>query len=212
MKLAFQNELEGKIRFRVVEAEGITVRSEAPGLWEKIEALSAEYRSRFAGFMPGAIPEIGPARKLYRDCGVDPTRRRPASEALLRRILKGKPLYRINNAVDVCNYCSLVTFLPIGMYDLDSVRGNAVTIRTGRDDETYRGLGKDTVTLHGQIVLADEDGPFGHPSGDSFRTRVTDATTRLLWILMAPGDFDAPRLEEYASMSGDWIEKTCMQK
>jgi DNA/RNA-binding domain of Phe-tRNA-synthetase-like protein len=208
MNLTLSPELEGKLRYAAFTAKGVKIEKDAPALWREIDAFSEECRIRFEGRKPGQIEPLNPARELYRACGVDPTRRRPASEALLRRVLKGKPLYRINNAVDCCNYCSLRSGLPIGMYDAASLEGDRVTIRLGRGGESYKGLGKDAVTLHGQILLADGTGPFGHPSGDSFRTRVRDDTTELLWVLFAPATYDPDVLREHLEFSMEWLTKT----
>ena len=74
--------------------------------------------------------ESAAVRAMYRRTGLDPTKRRPSSEALLRRVRKGEGLPRINTLVDVCNWCSLEFQLPYGLYDLDRVDGE-VTLRLG---------------------------------------------------------------------------------
>ncbi|HEV8396016.1 MAG TPA: phenylalanine--tRNA ligase beta subunit-related protein, partial [Vicinamibacterales bacterium] len=51
--------------------------------------------------------EVAAVRTMYKRVGLDPTKTRPSSEALLRRVRKGDPLPRINTLVDVCNWCSL---------------------------------------------------------------------------------------------------------
>lgn len=129
-------------------------------------------------------------RAMYRRFGVDPTRTRPSSEALLRRVRKGDRLPRINSLVDVVNWCSLESQLPFGLYDLAHVRGG-VTIRLGRPGESYAGIRKDEVHLDGRLVVADDVGPFGNPTSDSARTMVTPATTRALVVIFAPAEVPA---------------------
>lgn len=124
-------------------------------------------------------------RTMYKQVGIDPTKTRPSSEALLRRVRKGDALPRINSLVDVINWCSLESQLPFGLYDLDHVRGD-VTLRLGRDSEEYPGIRKDVVHVAGRLVLADADGPFGNPTSDSARTMVTPATVRALVVIFAP--------------------------
>jgi DNA/RNA-binding domain of Phe-tRNA-synthetase-like protein len=128
---------------------------------------------------------IAAVRSMYRRFGVDPTKTRPSSEALLRRVRKGGELPRINSLVDIINWCSLESQLPFGLYDVGHVRG-AVTVRLGRDCEEYAGIRKDTVHLAGRLTVADEDGPFGNPTSDSARTMVTPATTEALVVIFAP--------------------------
>src|SRR5688500_19760136 len=80
-------------------------------------------------------------RAMYRRFGVDPTKTRPSSEALLRRVRKGDAPPRINNVVDVCNWCSLEFQVPYGLYDLSRVEG-AVVLRAGRPGESYAEIGR----------------------------------------------------------------------
>jgi DNA/RNA-binding domain of Phe-tRNA-synthetase-like protein len=122
---------------------------------------------------------------MYKRVGIDPTKTRPSSEALLRRVRKGDELPRINSLVDVINWCSLESQLPFGLYDLNHVRGD-VTLRLGREGEEYAGIRKDVVHVGGRLTLADADGPFGNPTSDSARTMVTTATSRALVVIFAP--------------------------
>jgi DNA/RNA-binding domain of Phe-tRNA-synthetase-like protein len=130
-------------------------------------------------------PERLAVRAMYRRTGLDPTRRRPSSEALLRRVCRGEALPRINTMVDVCNWCSVELQMPYGLYDLDRIEG-AIDLRRGGPGEEYAGIRKDVVHLEGRMTLADRLGPFGNPSSDSARTMVTTATTRALAVIFAP--------------------------
>ena len=139
--------------------------------------------------------EASAVRTMYKRVGLDPTKTRPSSEALLRRVRKGDPLPRINSMVDVCNWCSLEFQLPYGLYDLAHVEGDAIEMRLGRDDESYAGIRKDAVHVAGRICLADARGPFGNPTSDSARTMVTRGTTRARVVVFAPHACDRARLE-----------------
>lgn len=129
--------------------------------------------------------DTGPARQLYRSFGIDPTKTRPSSEALLRRVRRGDRLPRINTLVDICNWCSLEAQLPYGLYDLDQVEP-PVCARRGRPGEAYPGIRKDEVHLDGRLTLADVRGPFGNPTSDSARTMVTTSARRLLVVVFGP--------------------------
>jgi DNA/RNA-binding domain of Phe-tRNA-synthetase-like protein len=133
----------------------------------------------------GHMPDIAPARQLYRHFGIDPTRYRPSSEALLRRVLRGERLPRVNSLVDVANVVSLRLQVPIGLYDLAHVRGS-LTLRLGREGESYAGIRKEQVNVAGRICVADDAGPCGNPSADSGRTMITTATERAAWIFFLP--------------------------
>jgi DNA/RNA-binding domain of Phe-tRNA-synthetase-like protein len=124
-------------------------------------------------------------RSIYKRVGLDPTKHRPSSEALLRRVMRGESLPRVNSLVDVINWCSVESQLPFGLYDASRIVG-PVVLRLGRAGESYPGIRKDEVHVEGRLVLSDDEGPFGNPSSDSERTKVTEATARALVVVFAP--------------------------
>jgi DNA/RNA-binding domain of Phe-tRNA-synthetase-like protein len=200
--LRLDRSLTNRVRVAVLSADGIVVRPEDQRVWDEVERVAAAYRARWAGKAPGEIPELQPARELYRRTGEDPTKLRPSSEALLRRILRGEALYRINSLVDTCNLCSIEFLLPIGLYDRDRIRGE-VTARLGRAGESYESLGKGLYVVEGRPALFDEEGPFGSPTNDSRRTAITEATTRCLMVIFAPASYAPGRLAAHAEHAAD---------
>lgn len=178
---------------------------EAPEVWAEIERVAATYRRRFAGKAPAEIAELQPARELYRRTGEDPTKLRPSSEALLRRVLRGEALYHINTLVDTCNLCSLEFLLPIGLYDLDQVAGE-VMVRIGRAGEAYESLGKGVYSVEGRLALFDALGPFGSPTNDSRRTAIADATSRCLMMIFAPRTYPREQLASHTDHAARRIE------
>jgi DNA/RNA-binding domain of Phe-tRNA-synthetase-like protein len=143
------------------------------------------------------------ARELYRRFGTDPTRMRPSSEALLRRMKKGEPLPRINSLVDVANAQSVQLQVPVGLYDLGSVKGEELVIRLGAEGESYDGIGKERVNVAGRICVADGEGPIGNPSADSARTMITTDTESAAWIYFLPvRDDDIDRTAELVAVFG----------
>jgi DNA/RNA-binding domain of Phe-tRNA-synthetase-like protein len=139
----------------------------------------------------GAVGDVGRARAMYRSFGIDPTRVRPSSEALLRRLKKGEPLPRINSLVDVANAMSVQLQVPVGLYDLDKVRGGELVLRLGREGEGYTGIGKEHVNVGGRPCVADAEGPCGNPTSDSARTMITTETERAAWIYFLSVDDEA---------------------
>ena len=157
--------------------------------------LNAPLAAAEAAVRTNPPAEVTSVRTMYKRVGLDPTKTRPSSEALLRRVRKGDTLPRINSMVDVCNWCSLEFQLPYGLYDADKIEGD-VELRLGADGESYAGIRKDDVHVGGRITLADRVGPFGNPTSDSARTMVTTATTRGLLVVFAPRDVDERRLAQ----------------
>ncbi len=178
----------------VVVMAPVTV-GDGQGAADEAVALGPGLRERFDGMLPSEIPGLTEARTLYKSFGMDPSRHRPSSEALLRRVLKGQELYRLNNVVDSCNLASLSMLLPIGMYDLELVEGD-VTLRTGQPGEGYPGIRKGLVNLQDRLGLFDAAGPFGSPTSDSARTCVRETTGSILAVIMATAAYPAGLMEE----------------
>jgi DNA/RNA-binding domain of Phe-tRNA-synthetase-like protein len=150
--------------------------------------------------------ETTAVRTMYKRVGIDPTKTRPSSEALLRRVRKGDTLPRINSMVDVCNWCSFEFQLPYGLYDAAQIQGD-VTLRIGREGESYPGIRKDDVHVGGRIALVDTIGPFGNPTSDSARTMVTTATTRGLLVVFAPREVDARQLTRVLDVTSERMQQ-----
>ena len=149
---------------------------------EPREDFELEVKRTMQAVRTGDVGDPTPARALYRRFGIDPTRVRPSSEALLRRLKKGEPLPRINSLVDVANALSVQLQVPVGLYDLGRVRGDELVVRLGAEGESYTGIGKEHVNVAGRICVADAEGPCGNPSSDSARTMITTDTERAAWI------------------------------
>ena len=73
------------------------------GLWREINTLCEEYKQRFDTTSIKLLPGVEATRRVYRACGKDPSRYRPSSEALIRRVVQGKDLYQIDTLVDLIN-------------------------------------------------------------------------------------------------------------
>lgn len=175
--------------------EDLLVKADDPALKLAIESLSEEYRAKFAGLEIGQVPGIAEVRASYKALGIDPTKTRPSSEALLRRVLKGQGLYTVNTLVDALNLCSLRYLVPFGLYDLVNVKP-PVAVRVGGEGEGYEGIRKDRVNVAGRACLVDAEGPFGNPTSDSDRTKITLATTRALVVPFLPVSLNESRVKE----------------
>jgi DNA/RNA-binding domain of Phe-tRNA-synthetase-like protein len=131
-------------------------------------------------------PQIRATRAAYKALGKDPARYRGSAEALLRRVIAGKSLPRINAVVDIINLVSVESRLPIGLYDLTRVQGD-IAFRAGRAGETYKGIGKYDLNLEDLPVFCDALGPHGSPTSDSERTMVTNDTKHVLAVIISFG-------------------------
>ncbi|MED4876868.1 phenylalanine--tRNA ligase beta subunit-related protein [Anoxybacillus geothermalis] len=128
------------------------------------------------------IPELAEWRRAFKQIGTDPSRYRPSSESLYRRIQKKNFIPSIHSAVDVNNFFSLYYKIPLGIYDLDRIEGT-VAITIGTEQDEYIALNGRPVNFADKLVSKDERGPFGSPIVDSERTAVTRETKNALQIV-----------------------------
>jgi DNA/RNA-binding domain of Phe-tRNA-synthetase-like protein len=175
------------------------------------EGLDQELRSCEEKILKLAEPKavlesaaITATRAAYKALGKDPARYRGSAEALLRRVIAGKGLPRINNVVDVINSVSVLSRLPVGLYDLAHVEGD-ILFRAGRAGETYKGIGKYDLNLEGLPVFCDALGPHGSPTSDSERTMVTETTKKIILILVSFGGADG--LERWAERASEQLKQ-----
>lgn len=162
---------------------------------ERLESFKVEvYRRIRESRSPESLRD-DPLFRAYRDffwsLGIDPTKTRPASEALVRRIVQGRDLPRINTLVDSYNVASALSGIPIAAFDADRLSGEELRMRFSVPGEGFVGIGMDTPReLTGrEIVMEDGEGPVAiYPYRDADRTKVTDSTRRVILVVCgAPG-------------------------
>lgn len=167
-------------------------------LWQKIE--SARDMKNFLSIDSiKSWKPIAATRRVYKACGKDPSRYRPAAEALLRRLLQGKELYKVDTLVDLLNYASITTGYSLGGFDTSKFVGDILTLGIGRHDEPYVGIGRGTLNIEGLPVYRDALGGVGTPTSDSERTKIDLSTTRLT-VLINGYDGDSIALEHCATL------------
>ncbi|ASJ52178.1 hypothetical protein BP422_00665 [Brevibacillus formosus] len=140
-------------------------------------------------------------RACFKQVGIDPSRYRPSSEALLRRLLQGNPFFWINSAVDVNNFFSVLHALPFGIYDVNHLTGD-ITCRLGHPADAYEGLNGREVNMEGKLLLADANGAFGSPIVDSKRSCVTEKSSTLLQVIFFHEKMEQSKKEEIVGSVG----------
>ncbi len=165
-----------------LEAE-VTNSPYAEGLWQEINTQGEHYRQTLTTESLKEMPAIAATRRVYRACGKDPSRYRPSSEALIRRMLQGKQLYQIDTIVDLCNLASIIYGYSIGAFDAGKFVGDTLTLGIGREGEPYEGIGRGMINIAGLPVYRDAVGGVGTPTSDNERTKVGLQTRRLLMLV-----------------------------
>lgn len=184
VKAACPSLVLGLVEARVVNG------SDDPALGAALDACAAAVTRDMVIEDIAKLPAVQALRRGYRALGKDPTRYRGSQEALMRRVLRGLGLYRINTVVDLMNLVSIESRQSLGVYDRDKIVGDAIVMRVATTGEAYKGIGKDVLNLEGLPVYVDAQGPFGSPTSDSQRAMVTVETTRILLVVTAFGGGD----------------------
>lgn len=184
-------------------------------LWKEIDTLACSLRSRLNTESLKQISGISATRRVYKACGKDPSRYRPAAEALIRRILQEKDLYRIDTLVDLINLASITYGYSIGGFDADKFSGDTLTLGIGRRGEPYEGIGRGMLNIEGLPVYRDSTGGVGTPTSDNERTKITIGTTHVLILIngydgneadvRANADYICRLLRKYAGSNADTV-------
>jgi DNA/RNA-binding domain of Phe-tRNA-synthetase-like protein len=177
-------------------------------LWQEINAMGEKYRTTLTTESLKHLSGIEATRRVYRACGKDPSRYRPASEALIRRMLQGKPLYQIDTLVDLVNLASIAYGYSIGGFDADKIVGDTLTLGIGREGEPYEGIGRGMLNIAGLPVYRDEIGGVGTPTSDNERTKIDINTSHLL-VLINGYDGHEQQVRANAEYILSLVEKYC---
>jgi len=196
------------IKFGILQIKQVQVIKNDPHLEKDLSGLTIELKSKFADRMPSDDPVVGHVRRMYRRIGWEPTQYRPSSEALVRRLLKDKGLYRINNLVDYGNLVSARFHLSMGLYDINKIDGNPV-FDVGSEGESYQGISKDKIRAEGKLILRDDTGIFGNPTADSLRTSITEDTHSVLAIFFCPPEVTDSYLLEVLNSLKNYYQRSC---
>jgi DNA/RNA-binding domain of Phe-tRNA-synthetase-like protein len=173
------------VKLGVVEADDVRFALVDESLAAFMDEICERKRREFTVESLADAEPTRAVRAMFRAWGVDPSKYRPSSEALLRRVVQGKGLYRVSNLVDIGNLGSIETGWPYGCYDRSRV-APPIVFRHGAPGESYEGIGKRTWHLEGRPVLADAQGPFGSPISDSTRSMIAEGAQDALVVIYAP--------------------------
>jgi len=169
----------------LLEIRGLNIMKSDDYLNTEFETTIRETAESFTRETIAKDKVVGLIRAMFKSFGTDPSRWRPSSEAMIRRAVKEKSLYRINSLIDINNIISIRYRLPIGIYDMDRLAGDVVTLDIGRSGEEFTGLTGRIYNAENKPVLRDGEGIFGSPIVDSERTKITDTTRNAAAVIFS---------------------------
>lgn len=192
--------------------ENLEVKSEDSDLELLKTNILAEIKSKYSIESLKDIPSVRAYREFFWRIGIDPTKSRPAAEALIRRILLGNPLPKINTFVDSLNMASMKSEVAIGSFDADKVSGETITMRYSSIGEVFHGIGmsKPIVLKGSEIILSDAIGPIAiYPHRDSERTKITENTRRAILIFCGVPGLGMDMLRRAMNITIELISRFC---
>jgi DNA/RNA-binding domain of Phe-tRNA-synthetase-like protein len=187
----------------------LKVGQSTPSFEEYEKETFKEIRSQFTLEDAKDDPIFRSYRDLYWSFGMDPTKLRVSSEAVLRRILKGLNLWRISDIVDIINLASAYHKIPIGLVDASKLKGD-LHIRTAVNGEMFQRIGGKIIMCRGrEIVVADDEKIvcFGYATHDSERTMITKDSSRVLVLLYGSDAVTITAMDDALKVTLDMIDQ-----
>ena len=150
-------------------------------------------------------------RKFYWEhLKLDPTKIRPAAEALIRRILSNKAVPQISPFVDAYNWASIKSLVPMGAYDHDSFI-EPLIIRLTEENEKFTPIAQEAKTLPSGILITSDAKKrilCQYPYRDSQETMIQDHTKNIVLIAYGIKGFEQKDLLDsidFAKKNLNWF-------
>jgi len=171
------------LRLAVIRAAGLDLTVRPEKFDDRLDQLLLE---RGQGLSEVEDEWRQSVRDILRNGRYKPTGRgKPASEYLLRAAADDS-FPRVNAAVDICNFISLYSLLPVSIWDLDKAHTMRYVVRLGDENESYvfnsAGQTIDLADLVVGAAVTDEDPggiPIVNPVKDSMPTKTSHGTTQV---------------------------------
>ena len=175
------------------------------------ESVFSEVRQKYTLDSVKDVSAFRAYRDFFWKVGIDPTKVRPASEALVRRILAGKAIPKINNVVDAYNLASVKTEIALAAFDRDRLKGELV-MRQARPGEEFLGIGmREPTVLNGkEVVIQDSEKLVAiYPHRDAETSKVSQSTSNILILACGVPQIDISSLEVAKKVAASYIIRFC---
>lgn len=194
--------------------ENVTVTPKSSSLEEFKKEFISEIKSSYTLETLKDVPELRLYRDFFWKIGIDPTKVRPASEALIRRVVQGKPLPTINTLVDSYNLASMESRIPLAAFDSDKISPDLL-LRFAVKNEQFTGIGmKSPVLLEGnELVIESGDDIIAlYPHRDADKSKVTLSTRAVLIVVCGVPGIPGESLRNARTVAEEYIIRFCSEK
>ena len=199
------------MRVLVCRVDGVRIKKEKDELQRFKEKVAEETKQKYNLATVKDVPIFRAYRDFFWRIGIDPTKDRPAAEALIRRIIAGKPLPTINTLVDAYNLASIKSCISIGAFNARKLKGDLV-LRLAREGEEFVGIGMEKpVVLEGnEVVVSDSEKLIAiYPYRDADGTKVTEETEDVLLLICGAPGIEEKILNDAARITIEYITRFC---
>ncbi|MHC1590014.1 MAG: B3/B4 domain-containing protein [Candidatus Hecatellaceae archaeon] len=193
------------------QINGVKVERRNASLEKFREELVEEVKGRYSLETLGSLPTFKAYRAFFWKIGIDPTKNRPAAEALIRRILRGNPPPTINTLVDAYNLASIKTEIALAAFDVDGLKGS-LTMRFASQGEEFLGIGmsKPLSLRGGEIVISDSEKLVAiYPYRDAENTKVTEGTGDVLILVCGVPGIPREKLDYAGRVAVEYVVRFC---
>ena len=196
---------------QVVRFHGVSVKSENTELEEYKLEIYEETQDRWEVEKLRDDPEFRAYRDFFWKLGIDPTKNRPAAEALIRRVLRDRPIPKINTWVDAYNLVSIMTAIPIASFDSDLLE-SGLLMREARAGEEFLGIAmkKPVVLSGGEAVIQDDERLVAiYPYRDADYSKVSQNTRNVLMLMCGAPGITRSKLNESSKVAMRVLPRFC---
>ncbi|MFP3951029.1 MAG: B3/4 domain-containing protein [Candidatus Bathyarchaeia archaeon] len=196
---------------QLLRLENLHIKRRNQGLEELKEAVYSRIRERWSLDDLSSLPIFRAYRDFFWELGIDPTKTRPASEALIRRVLHGNRIPQINTLVDAYNLASMETAIPLAAFDQEMIQGE-LYMRGSKQGEAFLGIGmSEPIILEvDEIVVQDNDTLVAvYPYRDADKSKISTSTQKAVVMVCGVPGVSSGRLMEAGKVAVDYITRFC---
>ncbi len=214
MNLKIDSEIKTRfpdLNVLTLQIKGVHVQKRDPKLEKfKVEVIS-QVRNDYSLTSVKDHPTFRAYRDFFWSIKIDPTKIRPAAEALIRRILAAKNLPRINTLVDVYNLASINSRIALATFDADRLEGNLL-MRFAEEGEQFYGIGmeKPLILKGGEIIICDDKKLVAvYPYRDANNTKITAKTKNIIIVICGVPGIPKQDLKNASHLALGYIKRFC---
>jgi len=203
-----------ELKVLTCQIRGVKVDKRSVELERFKEEVMKQVRGEYDLESLRSLPTFRAYRDFFWRVGIDPTKNRPAAEALIRRVLGGKAIPNINTLVDAYNLASIKTEIALAAFDADMLKG-VLLMRFAAEGEEFLGIGMEKPMLlqGGEIVISDGEKLVAvYPHRDADNTKITEKTKNVVLLVCGVPGIGEETLQEAAQVSLEYITRFCVPK